>query len=38
MGIELRQVTRQVDGETHIHSTDLKLEEGGFNVLKHRKH
>ncbi len=33
MGIELRGVTRQVGGETHIYETDLSLEEGGFNVL-----
>lgn len=33
MAIELRGVTKQVSGETHIYETDLKLEEGGFNVL-----
>lgn len=33
MSIELRQVSRSVGGEVHIHPTDLKLEEGGFNVL-----
>ena len=33
MGIELRNVTRQVGAETHIYETNLVLEEGGFNVL-----
>lgn len=33
MTIELRNVSKRVDGETHIHETTLKLEEGGFNVL-----
>ncbi len=33
MAIELRQVTRTVNGETHIYPTDLRLEEGGFNIL-----
>ncbi|MGI9317208.1 MAG: ABC transporter ATP-binding protein [bacterium] len=33
MSVELRQVVKQVDGDTHIHETDLKLEKGGFNVL-----
>ena len=33
MGIELRNVVKQVDGETHIYETDLTLEKGGFNVL-----
>ncbi len=33
MSIELRQVSRQVRGEIHIHPTSLMLREGGFNVL-----
>jgi len=33
MGIELRNVIKQVDGETHIYETNLTLEKGGFNVL-----
>lgn len=33
MAIELRQVTRVVNGEHHIYPTDLNLNEGGFNVL-----
>jgi glycerol transport system ATP-binding protein len=33
MGIELRNVTKQIDGETHIYATDLTLQKGGFNVL-----
>ncbi len=33
MGIELRNVSKQIDGETHIYATDLTLQKGGFNVL-----
>jgi glycerol transport system ATP-binding protein len=33
MGIELRNVIKQVGAETHIYETDLTLEKGGFNVL-----
>lgn len=33
MGIELRNVSKQVGAETHIYETDLCLEKGGFNVL-----
>ena len=33
MSIELRQVVKHVNGETHIYETDLRLEQGGFNVL-----
>ncbi len=33
MGIELRNVVKQVGAETHIYATDLTLEKGGFNVL-----
>src|SRR5690242_13719519 len=33
MTLELRNVTKSVDGVVHIHETSLKLEEGGFNVL-----
>ena len=33
MAIELRAVVRKVDGETHIHATDLALAREGFNVL-----
>lgn len=33
MGVELRRVTKQVGGETHIYETDLVLERGAFNVL-----
>jgi len=33
MSLELRKVTKVVDGATHIHETSLTLEEGTFNVL-----
>ena len=33
MSLELRQVTKVVDGATHIYETSLTLEEGTFNVL-----
>ncbi|KAA5605216.1 ABC transporter ATP-binding protein [Roseospira marina] len=33
MSLEVRGVTKRVDGETHIHPTDLTLEPGAFNVL-----
>ncbi|MDA9983102.1 ABC transporter ATP-binding protein [Gammaproteobacteria bacterium] len=33
MGIELRNVTKRAGADTHIYSTDLAFEEGGFNVL-----
>lgn len=33
MALELKSVAKQVDGETHIHPTDLVLEPGSFNVL-----
>ncbi|MEM1382669.1 MAG: ABC transporter ATP-binding protein [Pseudomonadota bacterium] len=33
MTLELRQVTKQVGAETHIHPTDLTLAEDGFNIL-----
>lgn len=33
MSIELREVSKRVDGETHIYKTSLALREGGFNVL-----
>jgi glycerol transport system ATP-binding protein len=33
MTLELRNVTKSVDGAVHIHATNLKLEEGTFNVL-----
>ena len=33
MSIELRQVSLRVGAETHIYETDLKLVEGGFNIL-----
>lgn len=33
MSLELKGVTKQVDGETHIYPTDLKLESGSFNIL-----
>ncbi len=33
MAIELRQVTRTVNGAAHIYPTSLFLEEGGFNIL-----
>ena len=33
MSIELKGVVKQLDGETHIYETNLKLAEGGFNVL-----
>ena len=33
MGIELRNVTKQVGADTHIHTTDLAFDKGGFNIL-----
>ncbi|MDH3712577.1 MAG: ABC transporter ATP-binding protein [Gammaproteobacteria bacterium] len=33
MGIELKQVSKRVGAEIHIHPTDLVLDAGGFNVL-----
>lgn len=33
MTLELKHVTKSVGGATHIHPTDLRLEEGSFNVL-----
>ena len=33
MGIELKQVTRRVGADMHIYTTDLTLEQRGFNVL-----
>ncbi|MEZ5657626.1 MAG: ABC transporter ATP-binding protein [Burkholderiaceae bacterium] len=33
MSLILEQVSLQVDGQTHIHETDLALAEKGFNVL-----
>ena len=33
MSLELRQVVKRVDGETHIYETNLNLVKGGFNVL-----
>ncbi|HEX6119557.1 MAG TPA: ABC transporter ATP-binding protein, partial [Dongiaceae bacterium] len=33
MSLELKQVTKVVDGAVHIHETSLTLEEGTFNVL-----
>ena len=33
MALELRNVTKSVGAETHIHETSLKLEPGGFNIL-----
>jgi glycerol transport system ATP-binding protein len=33
MSLELRQVTKRVGAEVHIHPTDLTLEPGSFNVL-----
>ena len=33
MAIELREVTRNVGGDTHIFPTSLQLREGDFNVL-----
>jgi glycerol transport system ATP-binding protein len=33
MTLELRNITKSVDGAVHIHETNLKLEEGSFNVL-----
>src|SRR5919106_4014173 len=33
MSLELRQVTKRVGAEMHIHETDLTLAEAGFNVL-----
>ncbi len=33
MALELRNVTRKVGAETHIHETSLKFEPGGFNIL-----
>ena len=33
MTLELRHVTKSVDGIVHIHDTNLVLEDGGFNIL-----
>lgn len=33
MALQLKQVTKQVGGETHIHPTNLELQSGDFNVL-----
>ncbi|MDQ7249703.1 ABC transporter ATP-binding protein [Dongia sedimenti] len=33
MTLELKNVTKSVDGAVHIHETNLTLEEGTFNVL-----
>jgi len=33
MSLDLKGVTKRVDGQTHIHPTDLTLEPGAFNVL-----
>ena len=33
MTLELKNITKSVDGVVHIHETNLKLEEGTFNVL-----
>jgi glycerol transport system ATP-binding protein len=33
MSIELKSVAKRVGNETHIHETDLTLNEGGFNIL-----
>ncbi len=33
MALELRNITKRVDGETFIHDTSLTLAEDGFNVL-----
>jgi glycerol transport system ATP-binding protein len=33
LGIELRNVTKRVGADTHIHTTDLAFDKGGFNIL-----
>lgn len=33
MAVELKNVTKISGAETHIYNTNLKLEEGGFNIL-----
>ena len=33
MSLELKDVSKRVDGDTHIHATDLRLEPGQFNIL-----
>jgi glycerol transport system ATP-binding protein len=33
MALELRDVTKTLGAETHIHATSLKFEAGGFNIL-----
>ena len=33
MGIKLNQVTKRIGAKTHIYTTDIELERGGFNVL-----
>ncbi len=33
MSLELKGVSKQVDGVTHIYPTDLRLESGSFNIL-----
>ncbi len=33
MSLEFKQIEKRVGAETHIYATDLKLEDGGFNIL-----
>ncbi|MEQ8502831.1 MAG: ATP-binding cassette domain-containing protein, partial [Sneathiellaceae bacterium] len=33
MTLELKNVSKRVGAETHIHPTDLRLERGSFNIL-----
>jgi glycerol transport system ATP-binding protein len=33
MALELKGVSKVVDGVTHVHPTDLRLEKGTMNVL-----
>ncbi|MCW9034237.1 MAG: ABC transporter ATP-binding protein [Alphaproteobacteria bacterium] len=33
MSLEFKNIVKRVDSETHIYATDLKIEDGGFNIL-----
>ena len=33
MSLELKNVTKRVGADVHIHETNLMLEEGSFNIL-----
>jgi len=33
MSLEFKNITKRVDSEMHIYATDLKIDDGGFNIL-----